>query len=194
MGKEKKQEPGTDVPRPVAPGPEPDKKTELTVEQLKGDYPDLVGFIRDEMIEELESVNVAQFRETFPEQEKRLARLITTEMAAADLDTFCSVFAEQVKKLAAFQMGSNLRKGITGFLLEIGDPFAAGTLRTYERLSKKHGLKLPYVLPYKDKVTIEAINNYIVRASGAGDIERVKRATKALEKCKKSIGDFECFA
>jgi len=176
MGKEKKQESG--------PGPEPEKKTDLSVEQLKGDYPDLVGFIRDEMIAELESADVAQFRETFPEQEKRLARLITTEMAAADIDTFRSVFPEQVKRLAAFQMGSNLRKGIAGFLLEIGDPYAAGTLRTYGRLSKKPGLKLPYVMPYKDEVTIEAIKNYIVRASGAGDIERVKRATKALEKCK----------
>jgi len=181
MAKEKKQEHSPGVP---GPGSKPDEKIGLTIEQLKEDYPDLVGFIRDEMIAELESADVAQFRETFPEQEKRLATLITTEMAAADLDTFRTVFPEQVKRLAAFQMGSNLKKGIEGFLLEIGDPFAAGTLRTYERLSKKPGLKLPYVLPYKDKVTIEAIKNYIVRASGAGDIERVKRATKALEKCK----------
>lgn len=181
MGKEKKQETG-----PVAPGsgPEPDEKTELTVEQLQKDHPEIVDVLRVETIVDLANADVKIFRDTFPEQERRLANLITTEMAAADIDTFRSVFPEQVKKLAAFQMGSNLRKGIEGFLLEIGDPFAAGTLRTYERLSKKPGLKLPYVLPYKDKVTIEAIKNYIVRASGAGDLERVKRATKAIEKCK----------
>jgi len=165
-------------------GPGPSKETALTVEQLKEDYPDLVGFIRDEIIEELQSADVELFRDTFPGQEKNLAALITREMAAADIDTFRAAFPEQIKKLAAFQMGSNLRKGVAGFLLEVDDPYAAGTLRTYERLSKKQGLKLPYVMPYKDKVTVEAINNYIIRASGGGDIERVKRATKALEKCK----------
>ncbi len=72
-----------------------------------------------------------------------------------------------------------------GFLLAIGDPFAAGTLRTFMSVSKRSGLQLPFVLPFKDKNSAAAIRGYIVRAEGGGDLERAKLAKEALAKCKK---------
>lgn len=158
------------------------QKIELTIEQLKEDYPELVDVIRAETIEDLEKADAERFCDTFPEQERNMAALIKREMAAADIETFRKAFPGQVKKLA--EQGSNVNLAVKGFLLDIDDPYAAGTLRNYQRISGEQGLRLPYVLPYKGKKTVEAINNYIVRASGAGDIERVKRANEALEKCK----------
>ena len=73
---------------------------------------------------------------------------------------------------------------IAGFLLGVDDPFAEGAARVF---AKQKGLKtarLPIVLPYKDKASVEALESYILRAGGAGDTDRVKAAEKALEKVK----------
>ena len=80
--------------------------------------------------------------------------------------------------------GSGPNLNVKGFLLNIADPYAAGTLRAYQGLKKVSGLKLPYVLPFKDKQTKAAIESYILRANGGGDFERAGAAKKALAKCK----------
>ena len=69
-----------------------------------------------------------------------------------------------------------------GFLLDIDDPFAEGTARTWARIKSISVPRLPIVLPYSDPKTAEAIKNYIVRANGGSDDKRVKAARKALEK------------
>jgi hypothetical protein len=69
-------------------------------------------------------------------------------------------------------------------LLENEDPFAEGTLRTYQKLKGIGGLRLPHVLPFKDKKTKKTLKNYILRALGSGDKVRADAASRAMEKAK----------
>ena len=78
--------------------------------------------------------------------------------------------------------GPNLN--VPGFLLEVDDPFAEGTLRTYQKLKGTTGLRLPFVLPNKDKFTRPAVESYILRAGGAGDNKRADVARLAMKKIK----------
>jgi len=99
------------------------------------------------------------------------------------IDELKRLYPEQIRQIetaAAGGTASNL--GEKGFLLEIDDPFAAGTLRAYQKLKGLDGLKLPYVLPQKDKQTPEVLANYILRAEGAGDTARAIIARKELLK------------
>lgn len=130
----------------------------LTVQDLQEAYPELVRQIKDETVEFINNRTIPQIKKVMPDLYQRIATDITSK-SGPDLN-------------------------VKGFLLEIADPYAAGTLRTYQNLTQVDGLKLPYVLPYKDKHTKAAIKNYILRADGGGDTKRVEPARKAMAKCK----------
>jgi len=129
-----------------------------TVEDLEACYPQLVSKIRDGVIEKIGLCTVGQLKGHMPELYERIV---------IDL-----------------QNKSGPKLSGNGFLLDIEDPFAEGTLRTYQKLKKVDGLRLPYILLYKDKVTKVALENYILRANGGGDTERVNAARKAMKKIK----------
>lgn len=135
-----------------------DKAVIETVEDLESAFPSLVSAVRDEVVEQISKCSLAQVKENMPAFYKRLA----LEVQA--------------------QGGPNLN--VPGFLLELDDPFAGGALRTYQKLTGSSELRLPFVLPNKDKRTRAALENYIVRASGGGDIERAKAARRTMEKVK----------
>ena len=129
-----------------------------TVEDLEACYPQLVTEIRDEVIEKIGKCSAGQLKGHMPELYERI------------------VLEIQGKS------GPNLN--VPGFLLEVDDPVAAGTLRAYQKLKGIASLRLPYVLPYKDKATKDALENYILRANGCGDTKRAQVARKAMEKIK----------
>lgn len=133
-----------------------------TVEDLEACYPQLVTEIRDEVIDrvsaKLETLTAKQFKKDMPELYEKIV--------------------EEIQGRG----GPNLN--VPGFLLEIDDPVAAGTLRAYQRLKGLTDLRLPYVLPFKDKATKAALENYILRAEGSGNYERAEAAHKAMEKTK----------
>ena len=129
-----------------------------TVEDLESAFPSLVSAVRDEVIAQISKCSLAQIKENMPAFYKRLA----LEVQA--------------------QGGPNLN--IPGFLLELNDPFAIGALRTYQKLTGSSELRLPFVLPNKDKRTKATLKNYIVRASGGGDVKRAEAARLAMKKVK----------
>lgn len=69
-----------------------------------------------------------------------------------------------------------------GFLLSIDDPFAEGALRIFKALKNEDNLCLPVLLPFKDGNSKATLENYILRARGGGDIERVDVAGEAMKK------------
>ena len=129
-----------------------------TVEDLEACYPQLVSKIRDEVVAQISKCPAKELKTNLPDLYERIA--------------------------VDIQNKSGPRLNGNGFLLDIEDPFAEGTLRTYQKLKGVDGLRLPYVLPYKDKVTKEVLENYILRAEGGGDTERVNAARKAMKKIK----------
>ena len=129
-----------------------------TVEDLEACYPVLVSKIKDQVIEKIRMSPVEKVKENLPELYQRIAMDIQGKS------------------------GPNLN--VPGFLLEVDDPFAQGTLRTYQNLKGISGLRLPYILPYKDEKTKVTLENYILRANGGGDIKRTEAARKAMERCK----------
>lgn len=72
-----------------------------------------------------------------------------------------------------------------GFQLAIGDPFAEGVLRTYERSGGYSGLQLPFVLPFKDPATRPALAGYLIRARSSGRKDLIDAAEKAMAKLPK---------
>lgn len=129
-----------------------------TMEDLEACYPQLVTEIRDEVIMKIGMCTASQLKGHMPELYDRIVM---------DLQG---------------KSGPNLN--VPGFLLEVDDPVARGTLRAYQKLKGLTDLRLPYVLPYKDKKTKAALENYILRAEGSGNYKRAKTAQKAMEKCK----------
>ena len=129
-----------------------------TVEELEIVYPKLVSAVRDEVVKQISKCTLAQVKTNMPEFYERLVMEI--------------------------QNKSGLNLNVPGFLLEVDDPFAEGTLRTYQRLKGIGGLRLPHVLPYKDKKTKESLQSYIRRAAGGGDNARADAARRAMEKIK----------
>jgi len=105
-----------------------------TVEDLEACYPQLVSEIRDEVLEKIEKCPVQELKGNLPELYQRIVMDIQKRSAP------------------------NLN--VPGFLLEVDDPFAEATLRTYERLKGISGLRLPFVLPFKDKGTGEIRERY----------------------------------
>jgi len=127
-------------------------------EDLEAQYPQLVAEIRDQVVDQLGKCSIKQVQQNLPDL---YARIVT------DIQN---------------KSGSNL--SVPGFLLEVDDPFAEGTLRTYQKLKGITGQRLPWVLPNKDKFTRPAVENYILRAGGAGDKKRVDAARLAMKKIK----------
>jgi hypothetical protein len=141
------------------------KKTEpaiQTIEQLKQAYPELINSLENErnkgMMDFFASRTVEEFKANFPDLYARIAASIP-KTGAPDLK-------------------------VPGFLLAIDDPYAAGTLRRFAALTEQKGLQLPFVLPYKNKSTADALQNYIIRAEGGGDYSRANVAKEALKNCK----------
>ncbi len=129
-----------------------------TVEELESVYPQLVSAVRDEVVKQIGQCTLAQVKTNMPEFYERLVMEV--------------------------QNKSGLNLNVPGFLLELNEPFAEGTLRTYQKLKGIGGLRLPHVLPYKDKKTKEALQSYIRRAAGGGDNARADAARRAMEKIK----------
>ncbi len=148
------QEPGKSADDNQGPTTEEIK----TVEDLEACYPQMISEIRDEVIEQLGKCPAKEVKENMPELYERIV---------ADIQG---------------KSGPNLN--VPGFLLEIDDPVARGTLRAYQKLKGVDGLRLPFVLPYKDKMTKQALENYILRAEGSGNYKRAETAQKAMERCK----------
>ncbi len=159
-----KPESGTEIKTDQEQSIDPSETEEVqgdvieTVEDLESAFPSLVSAVRDEVIEQIGKCSLAQVKENMPEFYKRLA----LEVQA--------------------QGGPNLN--VPGFLLELNDPFAIGALRTYQKLTGSSELRLPFVLPNKDKRTKATLENYIVRASGGGDVKRAEAARLAMKKVK----------
>jgi len=127
-----------------------------TVEELEQAYPDLVAEIREtaDVIED-----VKELEQAYPE--------LIAQIKAAAIETVTA-------RPAALS--------IPGFLIDVDDPFGAGTARDWGRLKKGDPPRLPFVLPYKDPDTAEALDNYILRAAGGGDAKRATAAGTALAK------------
>ncbi|MBA7613756.1 hypothetical protein ES703_21012 [subsurface metagenome] len=129
-----------------------------TAEDLEVAYPQLVQAVRDEVVEQIGRYTAGQLKGNLPELYERIVMEIQGKS------------------------GPNLN--VPGFLLEVDDPVAAGTLRAYQRLKGVDRLNLPYVLPYKDKDTKAALENYILRAEGCCDTKRAAAAREAMKKVK----------
>lgn len=129
-----------------------------TVEDLEVYYPKLVSEIWYKVIGQVGQCTTKQLKKNMPELYDRIVMEIQGKS------------------------GPNLN--VPGFLLEIDDPFAEGTLQTYQNLKRIDGLRLPYVLPYKDKMTKQALENYILRAEGSCDIKRAEIVREAMKKIK----------
>lgn len=136
---------------------------DMTAEQLKVSFPELIEQIvfeaKTAAAEEIAGLTTARFKKTFP---KLYARVAADATGVADI--------------------ANLK--VPGFLLDIEDPFAAGAARVFAKEKKMDAPRLPIVLPFKDKASKVAIDSYIQRAGGGGDVERIKAASEALAKCK----------
>lgn len=96
-----------------------------TVEDLEDVFPKLVTVIRDDLVKQIEKATAEQIKTNMPELYDRIVTHIQSKG------------------------GPNLN--VPGFLLEVDDPFARGTLEQYEILQGLKGLRLPYVLPFKVK-------------------------------------------
>lgn len=157
----------------------------VTVEELAKAYPELVRQIKDETAEAVKIVTAEELQKAYPE----LVQQIKDETAkfiegrsAADIKRVMPGLYGRIA--AAVNTGGGPDLSVKGFLLNMADPYAAGTLRTYMAEKETGGLALPYVLPFRDRHTKAAIKNYILRADGGGDTERAEAARKALAKCK----------
>jgi len=115
-------------------------------------------------------------------QESTTIEIQTVEDLEACYPDLVSEIRDEVIEQIQKKSGPNLN--VPGFLLEVDDPVAAGTLRAYRKLKGLSDLRLPYVLPFKDKATKAALDNYILRAEGSGNYERAEAAQKAMEKIK----------
>lgn len=129
-----------------------------TVDDLEACYPQLVTEIRDNVMKDIGKCTGKQVKENMPGLYERIVLDIKSKG------------------------GPDLK--VPGFLLEIDDPIAGGTLRAFQKMKGISNLRLPYVLPYKDKATKAALENYILRANGSGDSKRAEAARKAMEKIK----------
>ena len=129
---------------------------ELIEQLIKATAEQTTGDVRAEV----EAMSPAAFRQAFPKLAAKLGAKLA-EPAPAGLDP---------KK---------------GFILAIGDPFAAGTERVYARLHGRPPRSLPCLLPFTEAEAAEALASYRVRAAGAGDRVRAANADLALERCKK---------
>lgn len=96
-----------------------------TVEDLEAYYPQLVSAVRDEVIVQIGKCSLDQVKKNMPDFYQRLVMEVQNKG------------------------GPNLN--VPGFLLELDDPFAKGTLEKYGNMKGLDGLRLPYVLPFKEK-------------------------------------------
>ena len=129
-----------------------------TVEELEIVYPKLVSAVRDEVIVQISKCTLEQVKKNMPDFYQRLVMEVQSKG------------------------GPNLN--VPGFLLELEDPFAAGTLEKYGNLKGLDGLRLPYVLPFNEK--------------GKGEVHRelwTKKfeASESLEAQFRNLGNYVAF-
>ena len=96
-----------------------------TSDDLESFYPDLVSEIKDAVVSDIGNASAKQVKEKLPELYERI------------------VVAVQGRG------GANLN--VPGFLLALDDPFAQAALTNYQLLKGTDDMRLPCVLPFRDK-------------------------------------------
>jgi len=119
-----------------------------------------------------------------------------TEIEGMSTEAFRQRFGELFSKIANHVLDEDLNQKVDkapGFLLEADDPFARAIEKVFTQaggISQRIVVKtletsrLPIVMPYKEKAAKTALQSYLQRAEGSGDVERSQRARAALAKCK----------
>jgi hypothetical protein len=104
------------------------------------------------------------------------------ESISAAKDKLSQQVADLQKQIKELQSGKPA-VNISGFMLDVGDPFGLGTIADYRKFGGASGQsdRLPFVLPEKEEASKKALKLYIVRASAASDTVRVKAAQKAIK-------------
>jgi len=207
--KDDSQKTGEDTAGAQGTGPDDNQvlaNEEMTVEDLKSTYPQLVTALEEE-------------------QRQKLVTAIEDEL----LDKIGQCTAKQIKAnmpelyeriVIELQGRGGPNLNVPGFLLEFDDPFARGTLEQYGIMKKLDGLSLPYVLPFnvkgqaevnveqltnkyeaskalkgefknvdayiafKRKIVTQVLEFYILIAEGGGDYKRANNARRAMRKIK----------
>lgn len=75
------------------------------------------------------------------------------------------------------------KEGVPILSISAGDPFVDGVVRHIGKAEEKSRIDVnarPLVIPAVDPVALSAVENYIVRAAGAGDTKRADSARQAL--------------
>ena len=97
----------------------------------------------------------------------------------------------RIKQALAPQTEDKQKKD--GFLLEADDPYSLSVEREFIKaggipqrviVRKIEDSLIPLVMPFEDPATRTALESYIIRAEGSGDIQRAVEAKAALKKCK----------
>lgn len=91
----------------------------------------------------------------------------------------------KAKLIAATTVGQALPKGFKGFIIEIGDPYVAGVKRFLNSKLKTGFISGNLNVEYKSPIAKATLENYILRAAGAGDTKRASWAKEELTKISK---------
>jgi hypothetical protein len=173
------------------PNTAPATDATISPEQLEAER-----LTREQVAAETAELSPEEFAVQFPELHARITEAAQVaevqqirqearaEVAMLSVEAFAGQFGElhaRIAEAARPALPPQPDLNVKGFLLEVDDPFAEGTLRTFGKLTGVKGLRLPYVLPKKSAATPKALLNYIVRAGGT-DAKRADRAKAAFEK------------
>jgi len=131
----------------------PDMAWIESAEDLREAFPELVAEIKAAVVEDIGKASVEQVKENMP-------------------DVYDKIALDVQNKSAPRQSGP-------GFLLEYEDPFADGALRTFMRLKGVAGLRLPFVILYKEKGKAD-VNKLLVKKE-FDKSERIKAEFKDLK-------------
>jgi len=132
-----------------------DKKTDIeikTAQQLKEAFPALVSEIEAEARKPFQIENASSLRQAYPELvneiEEAVVGVINTTDAKSAQKRLPKLYETLVQSAA--NVVNKMPSG-PGFMLDIDDPFSEGALRTYQNLTGKKNLRLPFVIPFSDK-------------------------------------------
>ena len=123
--------------------------------------------MRERVKQEIESMPMKKFAKDYPKMTARIKQALAPQTEG-----------KQTKE---------------GFLLEADDPYGLSVERTFIKaggipqrvvVCKIEDSLIPLVMPYDDPATRTALESYIIRAEGSGDIQRAVEAKAALQKCK----------
>ena len=117
-----------------------------TVDELRGKYPALVAEL------ETEVETVADLESFYPELVEQIKATVVEDIGQAtpaQVQQKLPELFERIIKTVDVDRGSDLK--VPGFLLEFDDPFAHATLTFYQKLRGSDNMRLPCVIPVKDK-------------------------------------------